>query len=446
MTEHAEYKYDAFISYSHADRAWVWDELLPRLEGAGLRVCIDDRDFEIGVPSLVNVERAVDNSRHTLVVLTPAWIESQWTEFESLLAGTADPAGRRRKLIPLMLKSCKQPSRIAMLTYADFTRLLEREAQMTRLVRSLGSATETLSHSELSRQRPHAIAPPVRLPDLQRSNPFIVGPAIRDPARFYGRQAELRAIAGRVGAVSAQSISIVGERRIGKSSLLWQVKNQAETLFRTGHRYEVLFLDLSGAAGRSNRMLMRTLRRELNRVGLPVWEKRDDGDLAVLSYALEELDATAQDVRLVLCLDEFEYVNDRPAEFDGLLEELRAEAQLGRLALVTASCTPLADLCAQGRIEVSPFFNIFTQVELGPLDEDSWRALVRAGLGEVSDADWRFIEECAGRHPFLTQMAAALLWEVKQVGAVDYIALRAEFERQAEPHRAYWLRKQKENV
>lgn len=97
MTEQAEYKYDLFISYSHADRAWVWDELLPRLEDAGLQVCIDDRDFEIGVPSLINMERAVDNSRHTLIVLTPAWIESQWTEFESLLAGTANPAGRRRK-------------------------------------------------------------------------------------------------------------------------------------------------------------------------------------------------------------------------------------------------------------------------------------------------------------------------------------------------------------
>lgn len=148
----------------------------------------------------------------------------------------------------------------------------------------------------------------------------------------------------------------------------------------------------------------------------------------------------------MLCLDEFEYVNDYPAEFDGLLEELRAEAQLGRLALVTASCTPLADLCAQGRIEVSPFFNIFTQVELGPLDEASWRALVRDGLGEVSDDDWRFIEECAGRHPFLTQMAAALLWETKQAGSVDYTALRSDFEAQAEPHRAYWRRKRKKGV
>jgi hypothetical protein len=142
----ARYRYDAFISYSHADRAWVWSELLPRLEEAGLSVCIDDRDFEIGVPSLINMERAVDNSRHTLIVLTPAWLESEWAEFESLLVGTADPAGRRRRLIPVMLEACRLPPRIAMLTYADLTRPAEREAQMTRLVNSLRPAAETPSN------------------------------------------------------------------------------------------------------------------------------------------------------------------------------------------------------------------------------------------------------------------------------------------------------------
>jgi len=280
--------------------------------------------------------------------------------------------------------------------------------------------------------------PLVRLPEQPSVNPFIVGPAVRVPTRFYGRKAELSAIAARVGAVSAQSVSIVGERRIGKSSLLWQVKNQAQTLFRTGHRYVVLYLDMSSATGSSNRLLMRTLRLELTYPNLPAWDAADDGDLAALSYTLGELETTVPDVRLVVCLDEFEYVNDHPAEFDGLLEALRADAQLGRLALVTSSCAPLADLCARGRIGVSPFFNIFTEVRLGPLDVASWQALVQDGLGRVSDADWRFIEECAGRHPFLTQMACAFLWEARQSGIVDYDVLRVRFEAQAEAYRAYW--------
>ncbi len=40
--------YDIFISYSHLDSEWVKDWLVPRLEAAGLSVCIDYSDFEIG--------------------------------------------------------------------------------------------------------------------------------------------------------------------------------------------------------------------------------------------------------------------------------------------------------------------------------------------------------------------------------------------------------------
>lgn len=134
MTEQTEYEYDVFISYSHTDKEWVHGWLLPRLEAAGLRVCIDFRDFDVGVPSLVNMERAVDSSRRTLLVLTPAWVNSEWTEFEALLTQTTDPAGRRRCLLPLLLQSCQPPSRIAMLTYADFTQDGEWETQLQRVV------------------------------------------------------------------------------------------------------------------------------------------------------------------------------------------------------------------------------------------------------------------------------------------------------------------------
>lgn len=131
-------EYDVFISYRHTDRDWVRGYLLPTLERAGLKVIIDYRDFEVGTPSLVNMERAVDHSAHTILVLTPAWVEGEWTEFESLLAGTADPAGRRRKLIPLMLDRCELPPRIAMITYADLTDPATRDEQLARLLSTLG--------------------------------------------------------------------------------------------------------------------------------------------------------------------------------------------------------------------------------------------------------------------------------------------------------------------
>jgi formylglycine-generating enzyme required for sulfatase activity len=128
------FHYDAFISYSHHDKDWVQGWLLPRLEQAGLRICIDFRDFEPGLPSLVNMENAVERSRKTLIVLTPDWVASEWTTFESLLIQTDDPAGRQRRMIPLLLKPCQPPKRIAMLTYLDFTKAAEAEFRLARLV------------------------------------------------------------------------------------------------------------------------------------------------------------------------------------------------------------------------------------------------------------------------------------------------------------------------
>ena len=133
----ADTGYDVFISYSHHDRTWVWDWLVPRLEAAGLRVCTDRESFDIGVPSLINMERAVANSRHTILVLSPAWLASQWTEFEGLLVQTSDPAARQRKLMPLLLQACIPPARLAMLSYADFQDAADRERQLTRVVAAI---------------------------------------------------------------------------------------------------------------------------------------------------------------------------------------------------------------------------------------------------------------------------------------------------------------------
>jgi len=131
------FAHDVFISYSHNDKDWVYQRLLPSLEAAGLKVCIDFRDFEPGLPSLINMENAVERSRKTLIVLTPAWVESEWTAFESLLIQTDDPAARQRRIIPLLLTLCQPPKRIAILTYLDFTDPNQFDFQMGRLIKAV---------------------------------------------------------------------------------------------------------------------------------------------------------------------------------------------------------------------------------------------------------------------------------------------------------------------
>ena len=141
-SSHDTFRYDAFISYSHKDRSWVRGTLLPRLEGEGLRVCIDYRDFEIGVPSLINMENAVRDSRKTLLVLTPDWVASDWTAFEALLVQTDDPIGRGKRLLPLMVQKCQLPERLRMFSYLDLTDPAEFDFQVERLLAAIRSAPQ----------------------------------------------------------------------------------------------------------------------------------------------------------------------------------------------------------------------------------------------------------------------------------------------------------------
>ena len=53
-----------------------------------------------------------------------------------------------------------------------------------------------------------------------QDNPFTYGNPIRDPRRFVGRNREVEQIFGRLRNEEFESSSLVGDRRIGKTSLL----------------------------------------------------------------------------------------------------------------------------------------------------------------------------------------------------------------------------------
>jgi hypothetical protein len=137
------FKYDAFISYSSRDGEWVRNHLLTALETAGLKACIDYRDFEIGLPSLVNIENAIESSRKTLLVLTPSWFSSSWTDFEALLIQTHDPSARGQRILPLMVIKTELPKRLEMLTYLDLTDPLNFDFQLKRLINNINNNNTT---------------------------------------------------------------------------------------------------------------------------------------------------------------------------------------------------------------------------------------------------------------------------------------------------------------
>ena len=131
------FRYDAFISYSHRNKEWVREWLVPHMQNAGLTVCIDHESFEPGAPSITEMERAVLQSRKTVLVLTPEYLQSGWTEFENILVQTPDPAAHQRRLIPVLLLRCELPLRIAMLVHIDFTHAEEHAEKAEHLVATI---------------------------------------------------------------------------------------------------------------------------------------------------------------------------------------------------------------------------------------------------------------------------------------------------------------------
>ena len=101
--------YDVFVSYSHLDGQWVEETLLPRLQRADIHYCRDAEHFQGGGSSVANMERGIQQSERTLAVLTPEWVDSEWSQLEALMTIAHDPIGRRRRLVPLLLRKC-QPS------------------------------------------------------------------------------------------------------------------------------------------------------------------------------------------------------------------------------------------------------------------------------------------------------------------------------------------------
>lgn len=131
--------YDVFISYCLTDQEWVRSELMPRLENAAFKVCLDERDFVLGVPILSNVESAVKRSRFTLLVLTQAWLEGEWAQLAAQLTQVTDPSSRHRKIIPVQLQPnlTSKPEWLRRLTYVDLS-ADDKLQQWDRLLHQLG--------------------------------------------------------------------------------------------------------------------------------------------------------------------------------------------------------------------------------------------------------------------------------------------------------------------
>lgn len=102
--------FDAFVSYSSKDEAFVAEELAPILEHGDpqYKLCLHYRDFPVGAFIADTIVQAVESSRRTIMVLSENFIKSEWCRFEFKSAHHQVLRDRRRRLIVVLLGEVPQ--------------------------------------------------------------------------------------------------------------------------------------------------------------------------------------------------------------------------------------------------------------------------------------------------------------------------------------------------
>jgi hypothetical protein len=202
-----DFKYDVFVSYSSANKEWVRKTFVPVLEKAGLKVYEYYRDFEAGAPIVMEMESAILESRKTIPVLSPAYLTSGWTEFESLLLQRLDPANRERRLLPVILETCALPPRINYISCINFANPDDVQIEWQRLARALGV---TLS------------PPDIQSPDTGTREAWHLAHPYPMPPNFTGRAAELKMLDDWLAEDENRLFILRALGGFGKSALTWQ--------------------------------------------------------------------------------------------------------------------------------------------------------------------------------------------------------------------------------
>jgi len=264
---------------------------------------------------------------------------------------------------------------------------------------------------------------------------------IREAAKFFGREYLLlrfySAIANR------QSISLIGSRHSGKSSLLI-----CACLAEIQERFEVdlsrhifMLLDLRGYLHKTSNDFFHIVSEEIMRQGrkqaglsLSLEGQGEDAFSKILEKVNE------QEHFPVLLLDAFDNITLNPRFGPEFLAFLRSHATMKMVSYVTATLLPLNEVSHQEVIG-SPFFNIFHSIKVGALTREEARELVSIpavyARMPFTEEEIAWTLKMAGRHPFFIQRTCSILFEEKLLapqGSVDLQRIRKMAYRDLKPH------------
>ncbi len=274
---------------------------------------------------------------------------------------------------------------------------------------------------------------------------FLGREPVLEAGGFLGRDAEIRWIADKLGREMPQNCNIVGEPRIGKSSLLQYVYQKQIGLPEgiSGVYVWLRLVELSDYSPDSFwRFVLKRVVHSLKAGGYSVdTDILDEPDLDArdlfdaLDEMLEQLIDSKVVARIILLIDDFDvlvYQGIQSRDLDWLRSLVTRYGEA--MAFVISSTDSLVRLSERilqhedeiGQHMVSPFANIFHNLQLGLMTRSEAEALCRAaaeaeGVPALSKVDIDFLLQEAGRHPAMLKIGAGYLFEAQQMSEPDEI-------------------------
>jgi eukaryotic-like serine/threonine-protein kinase len=281
---------------------------------------------------------------------------------------------------------------------------------------------------------------------------------------FSGRENEILRIVGKLGQM--QHVSIVGERRIGKTSLLHYLSDHSEMKKRgfNSDEHTFIYFIFDGLSHitplefwkRIMELLARTCVDEQLSRQIQSIQQAERSD----PFVIEDLfiNFKKQGQKIVFLFDEFEYATQSENFVPDFFGRLRSLATHLNTELAFVTCSRL-ELTKVSRPEIlnsrlsSPFFNIFETIILKPFNKEEARQLINKGCAKASlpfeEDEIESLIELTGCHPFFLQMGCSYLYDAYTIANLVGVGNRQrriqvveeKCEEQAKPHfEYYWTR------
>jgi len=290
----------------------------------------------------------------------------------------------------------------------------------------------------------HAVETPAATVAYVRSsrrNPYLNRVMIKSPEDFFGRKKEVTRIYSRLDAPHPQSIAVVGERRMGKSSLLnyiYHRKNRRQFM-QNYHNALFAYMDFQRSPGitvpKFIDMLFSMFELEQKKE-LPAVP--GEKNLDHLRDTIQEL--SDKGMRVIILMDEFEMITNNEKFDMQFFSFLRFLANNFKVAYITSSAKDLQQLCHTKDIADSPFFNIFSNLPLRPFGYDEAFELIsvpsqREGIMLAPYA--KQIIDLSGYFPLYLQIACSNVfeWLLENRGVEpEWPEIARSYREEVEPH------------